>query len=285
MRNNVFNEGLNILKSFLFSIFLLILFVLMMYFGFYVPAYNAAHQPKTWQTCDISGECAEVLQEDIPYSFKENYERLNGQKTSSGKTYREVNIPEDHPFVESTPEEIVKIIEEGRTFYVYIGDEMCPWCRSVIEEAIASAKRNNVDKIYSLEIWDDKGNEMFRDKYVAYLYTGENMWWWSAVPTGTGTEAYHSLLKYWDEYLEEYIVANKSGNITLDTEEKRIYAPTFVYVENGNIKKLTTGISQLQEDPNGELTEEILQQERFQFDYFFSPDLSSGAIRGLGANY
>ena len=52
------------------------------------------------------------------------------------------------------------MIENKETFYVYFGDELCPWCRSVIEKFIEVAKKNDVKKVYYVKIWDDDHNEI-----------------------------------------------------------------------------------------------------------------------------
>ena len=49
-------------------------------------------------------------------AFKESYEKLNGQVNKSGKEHRTVHINEDNPFVMTTPEEIVKMLDNIETF-------------------------------------------------------------------------------------------------------------------------------------------------------------------------
>ena len=51
--------------------------------------------------------------------------------------------------------------------------------------------------------------------------------------------------------------------------EKRIYAPSFMYIQSGKIKRYTTGISKLQSNAYQELTEEILNDEEKIFKEFF----------------
>ena len=41
-------------------------------------------------------------------AFKNDYEGLNGKTNKNGKVHRTISIPEDNPFVEVTPEEILK---------------------------------------------------------------------------------------------------------------------------------------------------------------------------------
>ena len=61
----------------------------------------------------------------------------------------------------------------------------------------------------------------------------------------------------------------KQNNKKVETKEKRIYAPNFIYIENGEAKKLAEGISEKQSDSREELTEEILKEEQEQFESFF----------------
>ena len=99
-------------------------------------------------------------------NFKKDYEEMNGKTNSYGKKYREVTINKKNPFIEVEASEIVKKIENKETFYVYFGSRLCPWCRSVIEKSIEVSNKNNIKKIYYVDIWDDEGNEILRDKYT-----------------------------------------------------------------------------------------------------------------------
>ena len=54
--------------------------------------------------------------------------------------------------------------------------------------------------------------------------------------------------------------------------EKRIFAPNFVYIENGLAKKLVSGISEKQTTASGELTTEIREDELRIFNEFFTKD-------------
>jgi thiol-disulfide isomerase/thioredoxin len=193
--------------------------------------------------------------------FKEDYESLNGVVNSEGKEHRTLSISKDNPFVFSSGDEIVKKIENKETFYVYFGSKLCPWCRSVIEKATLVAKSNGIDTIYYVDIWDDEANEIFRDKY-----TLEN-----GIPKKTinGTDSYYKLLDYFDNILSDYQLSDSEGN-SIETFEKRIFAPNFVYVKNGKAIKLTSGISENQKDAREKLTDELLQDEEKSFNEFFS---------------
>ncbi len=193
-------------------------------------------------------------------SFKEDYEKLNNQMTSTGKVHRAVNIDNNNPFEEVPLSDIVKKMKNKDTFYVYFGSSLCPWCRSTIEKAIEVAKKYNIKKIYYVDVWDDNGKELFRDTYK--LDNNE------IVKVRDGTSDYYTLLELFNNVLRDYNLTDKDGNDIL-VGEKRIYAPNYFYIKEGNVVKLTTGKSDKQTDSREELNQEILEDEENKFKYFF----------------
>ena len=191
--------------------------------------------------------------------FKEEYESLNGVVNKNGKEYRTITIDEDNPYIKTTPEEIVKMINNKETFFLYVGDSLCPWCRSVLEKSIEVAKKYNVKKIYYIEIWDDEGNEILRDKYELKPILTKTI---------EGTDSYKFLLEKFDSVLSEYTLTDTEGH-KITTEEKRIYAPNYFYIKNGEVVKMVEGISEKQTDSREELTDEILKDEEEQFISLF----------------
>lgn len=195
--------------------------------------------------------------------FKEEYESLNGTKTSySDSNYRSVNISKRNPFVYSTADDILDMINNKETFYVYFGSSYCPWCRSVIEEAINSSIDNKIDKIFYVDIWDGFHNEILRDTYET---DSEG----NVRKTKNGTDTYYKLLKKFDNVLEDYTLTDDSSH-EVNVGEKRIFAPNFIYVENGKAKRSTTGISDKQGSSGDKLSKDILRDESKAFDKFFS---------------
>ena len=191
--------------------------------------------------------------------FKEEYESLNGVVNKNGKEHRAITIDEDNPYIKTTPEEIVKMINNKETFFLYVGDSLCPWCRSVLEKSIEVAKKYNVKKIYYIEIWDDEGNEILRDKYELKPILTKTI---------EGTDSYKFLLEKFDSVLSEYTLTDTEGH-KITTEEKRIYAPNYFYIKNGEVVKMVEGISEKQTDSREELTDEILKDEEEQFISLF----------------
>ena len=193
--------------------------------------------------------------------FKEEYEGFNN-KSNDYFDYRTLSIDEDNPFVFSTDKEIVKKIENKESFIVYFGDPQCPWCRSVIEQAIKSAKENGIEKIYYVRFWDGFHEELIRDVYEL----DENN---TPVLKQAGSESYPKLLEYLDNVLSEYTLKDKDGN-KISVNEKRIFLPNFIAIVKGEAKELVEGISDKQAEYNGELTEEIIKDEKRIFNDFFS---------------
>ena len=191
--------------------------------------------------------------------FKEEYEGFNGEKNDYFE-YRNLSITEKNPIIYSSAEEIVQKIENNETFIVYFGDPECPWCRSVIEQAINSANENGISKIYYVRIWNGFHNEILRDVYELDKE--------SPVLKVKGTVSYYKLLKYFDKLLQDYTLTNKD-NKTIQVNEKRIFAPSFIYVKDSNPLQLVDGISKKQESYNSTLTEEILSEEKEIFDKFY----------------
>ncbi len=80
--------------------------------------------------------------------FKEEYEKINGGKTSDNETYNELNIDENNPMVYISLEELVDIINTENEAYVYISSSFCPYCRATVETLLNVVKDLNINKIY-----------------------------------------------------------------------------------------------------------------------------------------
>lgn len=193
--------------------------------------------------------------------FKEEYEKLNNTENNQGKAHRNLNINENNPFIYSNPNEIISKIENKETFYVYFGSSYCPWCRSIIETTIKVANEKNIEKIYYVDIWDGDHVEILRDAYKMNEDDKIEL-------VSEGSDEYKELLKYFDNVLNDYTLTNSKGK-KVKVGEKRIFAPDFIYVEDGIAKDITDGISDKQKDSREELTEDILTEEYNKFSAFF----------------
>ena len=183
--------------------------------------------------------------------FKEEYEKLNGEKNRNGVTYREVEIDEENPFVFATAEEIQEKIDNKETFAVYFGFNSCPWCRSIITTLIEVADDLNIEKIYYVDVLD------IRDTYEL---NSKN----KPEKTKDGSEGYNELINSLASVLSDYTLTTEKGK-NVQVGEKRIYAPNLVSVVDGKAQKLNTGISEMQTDSMMELTDEMKKDTYDQF--------------------
>lgn len=194
------------------------------------------------------------------YKFKNEYESVNNNDLSNGKKVRELTIADNNPFVYKTPEELVKMIEEDKTFAVYFGFNTCPWCRSVITSLIDSALEKGVKKVYYVDVKD------IRDTYEL----NDNN---EAVRTKEGTDAYYRLLELLNPVLTDYTPlkykTKKGKTKEVKIDEKRIYAPNVVVVKNGEAVSMESGIVDELTDPYMELDNGIKCKIKEQFNCMF----------------
>lgn len=187
------------------------------------------------------------------YKFKEEYEKLNGELTDSGKTIREVEISKKNKMIYSTADEIAKKIDNNETFVVYFGFASCPWCRTMITSLINISMERDVN-VYYVDIKE------IRD--TLELVNGE------VVMTKKGTKGYEKLLDKLGIVLSDYSLKDENGN-EVETNEKRIYAPNVVAVVNGTPIKKVEGVSSKVTDPYHELTDEMKSEGVDQLECIF----------------
>ena len=178
--------------------------------------------------------------------FKEEYENLNGKTNeNSKKKYRTVKIDSKNKIVYSNAKEVLKMMEEKKSFVVYFGFDSCPWCRSVVENVSNISKELDED-IYYVDVKE------IRD---VYELDDEN----KPELTKEGDKNYLKLIKKLDSVLKEYTLTTDDDN-EVKVGEKRIYAPNIVSIIDGSAKELTTGLSDKQTDGYITLTDEMKQE-------------------------
>lgn len=193
---------------------------------------------------------------DDAKKFKDEYESINNKvNNDTNKKNRELNISKDNPFVYATADEIVNKINKKESFVVYFGFKDCPWCRSILEELISSAKDNNIETIYYVDV------KNIRDE-LEVLENGE------IVTTKEGDKAYLKLIDKLASVLESYSLTDKDGN-SVDSHEKRIYAPNVVSISKGEALQMETGISDDLKDPYGKLTDKMKKYSYNKFKCLF----------------
>lgn len=194
-------------------------------------------------------------QKKYALEFKEEYESLNGKEVSEGVYHRSLNIDKTNPYRTVNASDIVEMMNNGETFYVYFGFTSCPWCRSVIETSIKVSKKKNINKIYYVNIYDIRDTLGIDSK--GNLKT-----------TKLGSDEYYELLDLMGNVLNDYTLTDSEGK-EINTNEKRIYAPNFVYVENGKAVRMISGVSSLQTDSREKLSDMIIDDMENMFTKFF----------------
>lgn len=201
--------------------------------------------------------------------FKKAYESDNGKKRGKdGKVIRSLDIPSNNPIVYSDCSNILEKMNNNESFVVYFGFSECPWCRSCIETMIETAKENNVDKVYYVDVKDVRDSLVIADDGSVMMVK----------EPGKG---YDELVERLSSVLDDYVLQNIDGN-EVNTGEKRIYAPNFVIVKDGQPLIKIDGTSSLQKDPYEELSVEMIDdmQDIFKNAFDLLHDKSACGIKG-----
>lgn len=182
--------------------------------------------------------------------FKTEYESLN-EKMMNDKWVRKIDIPEQNPFLYVNIDDIIEKIKNKETFVIYFGFPECPWCRSVLPELISASKDLNIETIYYINILNIRNT----------LKLDENN---EVIETNSGTDGYRQLVSYFENILDDYMLTDDNGK-EINTNTKRIYAPTVISVVDGKAVSMTEGISDKQIDAYQMLTEDMRKDSYNKF--------------------
>lgn len=188
------------------------------------------------------------------YKFKEEYESINNQDNGHGNKYRELSIPNDNPFIYQTPEELLERVNNNESFVVYFGFKECPWCRSILEQLIKSAKDKNVETIYYVDVKE------IRD--VKEIDDNGNI-----TTTKEGNAAYMELVEKFSNVLSDYTLTKDDQKISAG--EKRIYAPNIIAVSKGKAIQMEEGLPEDFTDPYSKLTDKVKKYTYNKFKCLF----------------
>ncbi|MDO4963568.1 MAG: hypothetical protein Q4E75_05715 [bacterium] len=178
--------------------------------------------------------------------FKKEYEFFNGKDTSYGEKYLNIKVRSDNPIKYSNYDEVIDVIE-NKTGIIYLGFPECPWCRNAIPVLLDAAKQNKVKTIYYLNILNDRDSYVVEDGSLVYEKDdkGKEL---------KGTTGYKKLLKVLDNYLTDYTIRYEDE--LYETGEKRIYAPSVIFVKDGRVLGIHVSTVDSQTDPYKSLTDE-----------------------------
>jgi len=168
------------------------------------------------------------------YKFRTEYAELNNQTNeSNGKTYPTVDLNNNNPFVYASVDDIKNLFDNG-TGVIYFGFPTCPWCRNLVPVLNEAVNNTSIEKVYYYNIKSIRSSISFDDN--------------NKLVNEKGNDFYYYLLDKLDSYLTEYTIKDKN-NKDYDTKEKRLYAPTVVFVKEGKIIGVHEGTVDSQEDP------------------------------------
>lgn len=182
--------------------------------------------------------------------FKEEYESLNGVEVYEGLKYSDIKISKDNPIKYSDYEELLDIIE-NKSGIIYLGFPGCPWCRSALPVLLDVAKDNEINTIYYLNILNERDSYVVEDGELVYQLDEEGN-------EKKGTKGYFKLLKALDKHLTDYVVSFEGKEYK--TGEKRIYAPTVIFVRNGKVLGLHVSTVESQKSGFDKMTKEQTEE-------------------------
>ena len=157
--------------------------------------------------------------------FKEEYEKLNGTVAFGEIKYNNLEISENNPIKYSSYDELIEVIK-NESGIIYLGFPGCPWCRSALPILLDVAKDNDISTIYYKNIKDDRDAFVVEDDKLVYQLDEEGN-------EKKGAKGYFELMDALDKHLTEYVVSFEDKEY--ETGEKRIYAPTVVFVRDGKV--------------------------------------------------
>ncbi|MDD5836433.1 MAG: hypothetical protein PUD34_04435 [bacterium] len=165
--------------------------------------------------------------------FKDEYTAYNG-KENNGRNYPQVDISDDNVYYYASEDEIRSLFEDKKTGVLYLGFPTCPWCRNMVPVLNEAGKYYGIDKIYYYNIKEIRSS---------YSFDSDNK-----LVKQEGTKLYNYLLAKLDSFLADYSVTD-NNNKSVKTGEKRIYAPTVVFIKEGEVKGIVEGTVDSQKDP------------------------------------
>jgi len=196
--------------------------------------------------------------------FKEEYEKVNGTTMINDIKYRTLNIDKNNPYVKVSIDEIAKKIQNGETFYLYVGDHLCPWCRSGIEKMIEVANNEKIDTIYYVDFWDDEHNEILRDVYDVEIKNKKA----TIVKTKEATEGYKVLYEAIKDFIQDYIITKDGKEYNVGV--KRVYGGDHFFFNKGKCERYVSLRVPSLAKATDELTESVLKEQEETFVKLFT---------------
>jgi len=179
--------------------------------------------------------------------FKEEYENLNGDN------YSELKIDKNNPIRYADYDKLLEIIKKG-TGIIYLGFPECPWCRSALPVLLDAAKDGDVEIIYYMNIKNSRDSYVVEDGKLTYALdeNGKEI---------KGEAGYFKLLKALNKHLTDYKISFEDKEY--EVGEKRLYAPSVIFVRDGEVLGIHVATVESHTNPKKALTQK-------QYDELYS---------------
>lgn len=173
----------------------------------------------------------QVIYTDDEIKFKDEYEKLNGTELSDNYILKAINIDSDNNVKYVSDDELLNVLTNG-TNVIYFGWPDCNWCRTMLPILISTLKENNVDTLYYYN---------FKSLRTAYEENNDEK----------KVKLYEDIINIIGNDIETVFDedSKRSG-------EKKMLAPTVVFIKNGNYIGLHFKTVDSQTDANSKLTKE-----------------------------
>ena len=177
--------------------------------------------------------------------FIKEYEELNEKEG-----YIKLDIAKDNPIKYADYDKLLEVIDNG-TGIIYLGFPECPWCRNALPVLFDAAKENGVETIYYMNIKNERDSYVVEDGELVFATDEDGN-------EKNGTEGYFDLLKALDKHLTDYVVVFEDEEY--ETGEKRIYAPSVIFVRDGKVLGVHVSTLESQTDPRKPLTDKQYEE-------------------------
>ena len=181
-------------------------------------------------------------------AFKLEHEELNGlvHPNNSERVHKDMYIPEDNPFVFSTFDEIIDLLENNGTGVVYLGFPICPWCRNLVPVLTDAAIEFGVEEIMYRNILEDRNLlELDNDGNIVELEAGN--------------PGYYRLMELLGDHVPVYRDLE-------DDSIRRIYVPAVIFIKDGEVVRYFQNLASFEErvpnEPLGSFTPMNEEEQR-----------------------
>lgn len=197
---------------------------------------------------NVNEETIKITEVNQISTFIEEYESYNGEELYEHDIL-DLDLNEDAIVYIKTAEEIVEIMQSEDAL-IYFGFPTCPWCRNMLE-ALVDAAAEKDEPIYYVNIKEVRNTYVVEDGLIVESVAGE--------------DAYYDILEIFGSYLSDYVVYDEDGN-EYNTNTTRLYAPTIITVQGGELLDIKIGTLDEITDPYTKLTDEQYIELNSEFE-------------------